>query len=325
VSAHSQIALAVEALPLPVDDAGRRWTIRGATAAWLLTQGSDHTRRAYYRDLALWLVWCDQAGLDPRRALRADVDLWRATLTGTSSTIARRLASVSSWYRYLISNDAAGNNPVGAVRRPKVDKDSSPTVGLSAQEAAALMRTARAETGPTARRTTALLGLLVGTGMRVGEAIGLDLDSIRHNRGHRTVRILGKGNKVREIPIPPALGRDLDAYLAERSAAVGAPVGVDPDSPSGHLFVTATGRRLDQPAVFRTLRRIADRAGIDAAPLLSPHSLRHTAITAALAVAPLHRVQGMAGHADPRTTLRYDQDRGSLDDSPAYWITELLG
>lgn len=318
-STSSRIAAAVEALPLPTDDSGQRWTIRGATTAWLLAQRSHHTRRAYYRDISLWLVWCQQMGLDPREAVRADVDLWRSTLTGVPSTIARRLASVSSWYRYLISNDAADTNPVGATRRPRVDKDSSPTVGLTSAETKALMRAARTATRPTARRGVALLGLLVGTGMRVGEAIGLDVDSIRHNRGHRTVRIMGKGNKVREIPIPPALGRDLDSYLEERSAREGGEVG----ELTGPLFVTAGGKRIDQPAVYRQLRQVAVAAGIESAHLLSPHSLRHTAITAALDVAPLHRVQDMAGHADPRTTRRYDRGRGSLDSSPVYQLTGL--
>lgn len=318
-STSSRIAAAVEALPLPPDDVGRRWSIGAGTTAWLLTQPSHHTRRAYYRDLTLWLVWCQGTGLDPRRAMRADVDLWRSTLTGSSSTTARRLAAVSSWYQYLLSNDVVAGNPVGAVKRPRVDHDASPTVGLSTQEAAALVRTARAETGPTARRTTAILSLLLGTGMRVGEAIRLDVDDLRHNRGHRTVRVLGKGSKVRELPLPPALGRDVDSYLEERSAQEKVEVG----ELAGPLFVTATGRRIDQPSVFRVLRRLAQSAGIDAASLLSPHSLRHTAITAALAVAPLHHVQDMAGHADPRTTRRYDRGRGSLDSSPAYLITGL--
>ena len=163
--------------------------------------------------------------------------------------------------------------------------------------------------------------MLAELGLRVGEALALDLADLRHNRGHRTVRVTGKGGKVRELPIPAPLGRDLDAYLAGRARAAGVAV----EQLEGPLFVTTTGRRVDQPAVFRLVRRVGKSAGLPAAEHLSPHSLRHTVATAALdAGAPLRDVQDMLGHADPRTTRRYDRSRGSLDRSPAYLIAALF-
>lgn len=316
----TQIAAAVEALPLPRDDAPSRWTLRGATAAWLASRRSSHTRRSYFADLTLWLGWCDRAGLDPRQALRADVDLWTTTITGSAATIARRLSAVSSWYDYLESNQLAGSNPARAVTRPRVDRDSSPTVGLTAAQAGQLIRTARSSTRRCAARDTAALGLLLGLGLRVGELVGLDVEQVRYNRGHRTVMVVGKGGRRRELPIPPQVGRDLDVWLEVR-AGLGAVL-----ADAGPLLVTATGRRLDQPGVLRMLRRVAAAAGIREAAALSPHSLRHTAITAALdAGAQLREVQDMAGHADPRTTRRYDHGRGSLDRSPTYRLGAILG
>jgi integrase/recombinase XerD len=319
----ASITAAVAALPLPADDTAARWNLRTATAAWLASRRSPHTRTAYFADLADWLAWCERTGLDPRDALRGDVDAYAAERLAalSSASTARKLSTVSSWYGYLMTNGVADCNPVAAVDRPAVSRDASPTVGLSAAEVARFVRAARAACGPTARRDAALLAMLAELGLRVGEALGLDLADLRHNRGHRTVRVAGKGGHHRELPIPAPLGRDLDAYLAERAVAAGLTV----DQLSGPLFVTATGRRVGQPAVFRLVRRTAAAAGLPAADRLSPHSLRHTAATAALdAGAPLRDVQDMLGHADPRTTRRYDRSRGSLDRSPAYLIAGLF-
>lgn len=302
-------------LPLPAEGVGDRWNLRTSTVAWLRSRKSRHTRVAYFRDLADWLGWCEATGLDPRAARRGDVDMYAAgrgeDLAPTS--LARRLSAISSWYRYLVSNDVAATNPLANVDRPTVDRDHSSTVALSAPEVTLFMRAARELTGRTAARDAALLGVLAELGVRVNEALSLDLEHLRHNRGHRTAVMTGKGGRTRELPIAAPLGRDLDRWLAARG-----------DWP-GPVFVTATGRRVGQPAAFRLVRRVAGLAGLPAADLLSPHGLRHTAITEALnAGGELRDVQDMAGHADPRTTRRYDRSRGSLDRSPAYLIAGLF-
>jgi site-specific recombinase XerD len=308
------LVAAVQALPLPAgDDATQRWNLRTATASWLASRKSAHTRRAYFRDLADYLAWCDRTGLDPHAATRADVDAYAAANLRelASASTARRLSTVSSWYRYLVSTGVTGTNPVDAVDRPGVDRDSSPTVGLTGAQAAAFMRAARAGTGPTARRDAALLALLAELGLRVGEALRLDVTDLRRNRGHRTVRVTGKGGRHRELPLPPPLCRDLDAHLESQVGPA--------------LFTTAAGKRVDPSTVFRLVRRTARAAGLPEADRLSPHSLRHTVATAALdAGAPLRDVQDLLGHADPRTTRRYDRSRGSLDRSPAYLIANLF-
>lgn len=313
------IAASVAALLLPVDDTTQRWNMQTATAAWLASKGSDHTRKAYYRDLSAWLTWCSRTGLDPRDARRGDVDVWagQQTTAGgkppSASTLGRRLSAVSSWYAYLLSNEVVIRNPVGAVDRPAVNHDDSPTIGLSGDQAGQFMRAARNARHPSATRDAALIGMLIALGLRVAEALTLDVDSLRHNRGHRTVRVIGKGSKPRELPIPAPLGRDLDAWLTVR--------GEEP----GPLFRTRTGRRMDEPSVFRLVRRIGKAAGLPDADRLSPHSLRHTLATAALdAGATLRDVQDLLGHADPRTTRRYDRSRGNLDRSPVYRVAGLF-
>ena len=95
-------------------------------------------------------------------------------------------------------------------------------------------------------------------------------------------------------------------------------------TPTGPLFVTAYRKRLTQAYVFALVRRIARAANLPAAEQISPHSLRHSAAIAALDDgAALRDVQDFLGHADPRTTRRYDRNRGSLDRSPAHRLAVL--
>ncbi len=155
-----------------------------------------------------------------------------------------------------------------------------------------------------------MLTLLADLGLRVGELVGLDVADLGQERGHRTVRFVGKGGRPRRRALAPGTAAALDAYLASR-----------PGGDSGPLFVTATGARVDRHAVFRLVRRLARDAGIPAWAKLSPHSLRHAfATTARDEGVPLEDVQDAMGHADPRTTRRYDRDRHNLDRDPTYAI-----
>jgi integrase len=129
------------------------------------------------------------------------------------------------------------------------------------------------------------------------------------DRGHRTLVITRKGGKVVTIPLAPRTARAIDLATGERDG--------------GPLFVTEDGRRLDRHGAGRTVRRIARRAGI--VKTVTPHTLRHAFITAALdAGVPLRDVQEAASHADPRTTMRYDRARGSLDRHATYIVAAYL-
>ncbi|MEV0808851.1 tyrosine-type recombinase/integrase [Micromonospora sp. NPDC050200] len=298
------------------------------TEAWLRNRRlSDHTRAAYRRDIAGWLAWCAGQELDPLRANFLDVNSYardlEATLgarTGrplTPATVARKLSALSSWYEFLVKLRAVEANPVSGADRPRVDRDHSATVGLTPEEVDALLAAADADTGPTAARNRAALAMLADLGLRVGELVSLNLDDLGAERGHRSVRFVGKGGKPRRRALTPGTAYAVDAYLADRAAAQG--VGVA--QLTGPLLATATGGRLDRHSVFRLVRRLAQAAGIPAAAKLSPHSLRHAFATTARAEGvPLEDVQDAMGHADPRTTRRYDRDRHNLDRDPAYTI-----
>jgi integrase/recombinase XerD len=131
-----------------------------------------------------------------------------------------------------------------------------------------------------------------------------------------------KGGRRATVVLPPATAAALDAYLTDRAHRRPPDTGTDPVD--GPLLATATGGRLDQSALCKLVRRLA-RPHIPAAAQLSPHSLRHTAITLALdAGAALRNAQDFAGHRDPRTTRRYDRARDTLDRNAAYTLTAYL-
>ncbi|MEU8083998.1 tyrosine-type recombinase/integrase [Micromonospora sp. NPDC049101] len=298
------------------------------TEAWLRNRRlSEHTRDAYRRDVTGWLHWCASRDLDPLRVTFLHVNEYARALESTigarsgrpltPATVARRLSALSSWYDFLVKLGGVAANPVSGVDRPRVDRDHSATIGLTPEEVDALLGAADADTGPTAARNRAALALLADLGLRVGELISLDLTDLGTERGHRSVRFVGKGGKQRRRALTPGTGYAVDAYLAQRAAATGVPV----PQLTGPLLVTASGARLDRHSVFRMVRRLARAAGIPAWAKLSPHSLRHAfATTARSEGVPLEDVQDAMGHADPRTTRRYDRDRHNLDRDPAYAV-----
>jgi integrase/recombinase XerD len=289
-----------------------------ATAAWLQSERrtSERTRRGYMTDLAWWLTYLDARGRTPATARPVDADLYSAALRDTglsAASRARRLAAVSSWYTYLQRAQAAETNPFAGMERPAVNAQASTTRGLSRSELEKLLAHARRH---ESARTYALLAVMVATGCRVGGVIGADLDGYGHDRGHTVLDLPVKGPAgARKRMVLPAFAVDaLQTYLTDER-------GNEP----GPLFTTRTGRRLDQPAVYRLLQRIATAADLPAAHDLSPHSLRHSVATLLLdqGVA-LHIVQDFLGHADPRTTRGYDRRRDSLDRSPAHQLGALL-
>jgi integrase/recombinase XerD len=157
----------------------------------------------------------------------------------------------------------------------------------------------------------ALFSLLALNGLRVSEATGADIEHLGLERGHRTLTITRKGGKVVTVPLAPRTARAIDLAIGERT--------------DGPVFVAREGRRLDRHGAGRIVRRTARRAGI--AKIVTPHTLRHAFITAPYqfdAGVPLRDVQEAASHADPRTTMRYDRARGSLDRHATYIVAAYL-
>ena len=207
-------------------------------------------------------------------------------------------------YRFAVIDGKLDRSPADYVRRPHISGEST-TLGLDRTELGAFIAQAAAA-GPTDHALASLLGLL---GLRVGEACAIDIENLDASRGQRTVTVLGKGHKLALMPLPPRVARAIDQAANERL--------------HGPLFLLRSGRRMDRHGATRIVRRLAKRAGIT--KHISPHSLRHSFITAALdAGVPLRDVQIAARHADARTTTRYDRARENLDLHASYIVTAFI-
>lgn len=287
--------------------------------AWLLSLTSENTRTAYRSDLLAWFDFLDSGALDALSTERRHADLWRATSTGSSATVARRLSAVSSFYRYAVAEGSATTNPFALAKRPKVDPDFSPTRGLTKSEAMALLDAARNDSA----RSHALVALLLLTGVRISEALGANVTDLSHDTGHRVLTVTRKGGKRAKVVLPARVIDALGSMLGEAVAHGQEVATVDASETGAPLFTTSTGARWAQSEAFRTVQRLARRAGIEGS--VSPHSLRHTHATLALdrGVA-LRDLQDSLGHADPRTTRRYDRGRGALECSSAHAVAAVL-
>jgi len=288
--------------------------------AWLASITSPNTQRAYRRDLTGYFSFLDSGDIDALSAERRHVDLYARTLEGAPSTVARRLSAVASFYGYAVGEGAVSASPVAHVRRPKIDADHSATRGLSKDEAHAFLKAARTDSP----RAHALATLLLYTGIRISEALGANLSDLQHDTGHRALVVTRKGGKQAKVALPPQVIEALAEYLGAATAHGTALQSTNGHSDDAPLFTTATGARWASSEAFRTVARIARLAGIEGK--VSPHSMRHTHATLALdAGASLHDLQDSMGHADPRTTRRYDRARGRLEKSSAYTVASALG
>jgi integrase/recombinase XerD len=286
----------------PVFTTAERLAVAGFLAGY-----AGLTREAYALDLRQYASWCQLRDLRLFQARRADIECFARDLEAKGrarATITRRLCTIAGFYKCAVEEDLLEHSPAAHVRRPRLDYESHAT-GLDRNELGALL--VAAALGPAAEH--ALISLLALNGLRVSEATGANTEALGQERGRRTLTIIRKGGKVVTIPLAPRTSRAIDLAIGERS--------------EGPLFLTSDGRRLDRHGAARIVRRIARRAGITKA--VGPHTLRHAFITAALdAGVPLRDVQEAASHADPRTTMRYDRARASLDRHATYVVAAYL-
>ena len=275
--------------------------------AGFLAAYSGLTRTAYALDLRQFASWCFEHDLRLFGVRRADIECFGREMEANGrarATIARRLCTISGFYRYAVEEDLLDHSPAIHVRRPRLDYESHATA-LDRNEVGVLLVAA----GLGAAQDHALVSLLILNGLRVSEATGADIDALGLERGHRTLTILRKGGKMVTIPLAPRTARAIDLAIGERL--------------EGPIFLRPDGQRLDRHGAARIVRRTARRAGLDKP--ITPHTLRHAFITAALdAGVPLRDVQEAASHADPRTTMRYDRARGSLDRHATYIVSAFL-
>lgn len=276
-----------------VETSRRVWRDR-----WIASFTSVGTRDTYSDGIDRWFAWCDTHGLDVWDAQPHHVDGYRNMLVDRGAqpaTVARHLATVSSFYRHILRRARPGpilTNPAADVDRAHVDT-ASRRDGLDAAQARAI-RAVSIQQGP---RSAALVHLLLGTALRVSEAVGASVDGLGWNTdGDCTLAVLRKGGRPDVVVIEAADWAVLGQYLVERR-----------EVPDRWLFATTGGRRMSRQTAYRLVRQAAFPV-VGELKTIGPHSLRHTAATLALdAGLPVQEVQGMLRHASWATTQRYDR------------------
>ena len=271
---------------------------------------SAHTLAAYGRDLAAFLAFLAghlgyPPGLSDLDALKpADV---RAYLAGSNrrgyarASTARAMASVRGFFRFLEKRGLARSAAIGTASAPRVPKSLPRALGVAeALEAVGAVRDLGSEPW-LAARDAALLVLLYGCGLRIGEALALNRADMP--QGDALV-VTGKGRKQRLLPVLPAVKQALAEYLAI------CPYPGDGDDP---LFVGARGMRLNAGVAQRQVRRL--RVLLDLPETATPHAFRHSFATHLLAGGgDLRTIQELLGHASLSTTQRYtDVDAARLE------------
>lgn len=256
-------------------------------------QMSAHTLDGYRRDLSKVLAWCEQeqlaawAALDTARLRRLVARLHQQGQSGRS--LARLLSAVRGLYRYLLREGRCQHDPAAGLSPPKGERRLPRA--LDADRSQQLLDGA-VEDDFIARRDHAILELLYSSGLRLAELVGLDLDRLDLPAG--LVRVHGKGNKVRELPVGRKAREALAAWLPLRALTRPA---------DGALFVSRQGRRIGPRAVQLRVREAGVR---ELGQHLHPHMLRHSFASHVLESSQdLRAVQELLGHADIATTQIY--------------------
>jgi integrase/recombinase XerC len=259
-----------------------------------LTSSSPHTVTAYRSDVRDFIQWAQRGGVeDPTTVARSHLRRYVAYLTTrqyAKRTVARKVAALRRYFRWLRSNGMITADPTTSLRAP-AGEGRLPRV-LSGVELNTLLDGPAAEGEPHWQRLRddAVLELLYGSGLRVSELCRLDLDHL--DLAKQTALVWGKGSKQRQVPVSEPAVHALRAWLAIRHEVI-----VTQADPA--LFGNHRGQRLGT----RDVRRIVDRRS--ASPT-HPHALRHSFATHLLdGGADLRVVQELLGHADVATTQRY--------------------
>lgn len=259
-----------------------------------LAQASVHTRAAYRRDLAHFSAW--SVGLDRPFPLALDTHLARGFLVYlhraglAPRSIARALSAVRSLFAFLIRHGRASENPLVGLRPPKAPR-RLPKV-LDVDQANRLLDHVPVNAAET--RELAMWELAYSCGLRVSELVGLDLQRV--DLVNREARVVGKGDKERQVPIGRQAVAALDTWLVARAALAA------PDEQA--LFVNDKGKRIAVRVVQVRLKQWALRQGLSTS--LHPHMLRHSFASHLLeSSGDLRAVQELLGHSDIRTTQIY--------------------
>jgi integrase/recombinase XerD len=263
-----------------------------------------NTLTSYRRDLRRYQEYLEELGIDSLDAVtEATVTSFLVRLREgdadhpalSSTSAARTVVAVRGFHKFAVSDGLAASDPAAGVKPPAPAKRLPKALPLADVEA--ILEAAGSAGTTLALRDRALLEVLYGTGARISEAVGLDVDDLDTVDG--TVLLRGKGSKERLVPVGSYALEAVEAYLVR-----GRPELVAAGSGTPALFLNARGGRLSRQSAWAVLVRAAERAGVTRD--VSPHTLRHSFATHLLdGGADVRVVQELLGHASVTTTQVY--------------------
>ena len=263
---------------------------------------SPATLAAYRRDLAGWVRWLSARGVALTEATEVDVNDHVVALRGlgrSAATIKRVVVAVRSLYRFLALEGVTSSDPAADVEVPRVP--AGLPKALTEDEVNRLLDAVVGD-DPVACRDRAVLEVLYGTGLRIGELVGLSLADV--DLEDAQLRAFGKGAKERLVPLGRPAVRALLAWLDPDHRGALAPDRWVRRSDAEAVFLNVRGGRLTRQGAWGIVRRYGDRVGL--ADRLTPHVLRHSCATHMLDHgADIRYVQELLGHASVSTTQIY--------------------
>lgn len=297
-------------------------------APWLANQRSPQTVRAYAADWAEFQAWCAERGVTDIRAVSMELLVgyrnWlRDERALRAASIARKLSTIRQAMQYAHMLALIERNPATLIKSFHVPQVSPRSALPDSQVRSLLAEPDRLSV--IGARDYALLMIGLHLGLRRSELADLRCGDISQERSHYTLYVAaGKGEKDRLLPLPAPVHEAILRYLLldarpdALTATPGAPLFLPTRANNPQVDLS---RAIAPQLIWRRVKHYARLAGIVNHPHLDAHTLRATAITNALEHgAQVRRVQAMAGHADPKTTIRYDSRRGDLDSSAVYQV-----
>ena len=262
---------------------------------------TPNTTSAYRTDLNQFLSFMATRKVsDMSRAENADIMAFMLYLREkqySNATVARRTAAVKSFYAFLVSIRAVTVDPTNTIESPKVEREAPKS--LSPNQVDELMELPQRVRSPERTRDRAMFEVLYCSGMRVSELVGLNIGDIDLSK--KIIRCVGKGKKLRILPISESALTALEEYLDNAYSQLV----MEKQSPDRTLFVNHRGGRLTRQGFWLILKQYADELGVAD---LTPHMLRHSfAAHMITSGVDLRRVQTLLGHASLSTTQIYSQ------------------
>ena len=297
---------------------------KSASQAVISGQLSRNTSRAYAADIRAFLAFI--GGEDMLAQVGKDIVVaYRNRLLEEGykpATVNRKLSSIRQLFEEAVDRRLIEVNPAVRVKGLKQNGNYSPTSGISRDEARRILESIDTTT-LIGKRDLALWSLMIRTGLRRQEVALCRTSSLSERDGHKVLTVVGKGNKTRLAKLPVEVARTIDDWLLAAGMLAGdyplftevRKVGRGKDA----TYTITDAKGLSVDGIWHIIRRRATKAGITSN--ITPHSTRVCFITLALkGGAPLHKVQYAAGHADPRTTERYDREQDNLDNNAVDYV-----